>query len=289
MYYLKFTKRNIQRSPFQALAASMAMFSALFALLVFFLLATASQLILQYYEGKPQVIAFFKDGTTDKDINAIQNALKNDPRIANMKYVTKEEALQIYRSANENEPLLNELVTANILPSSLEVSTKSPEDLDYVAQILEKEPVVDSIVFPKDVITTITSGAKLIRGVGSAVVGYLIIFAILQILMIISFKIRLRRDEIEIMKLLGASSAFIRNPFLIEGIFYGLVGALSSWILVYILIWYFEPFIQFFLGEIQILPINPLFMLALLGSEVLLAVVIGALGSAFAVRRYLRI
>lgn len=289
MHYIKFAKRNIRRSPFQALAASMAMFSALFALLVFFLLATASQLILQYYEGKPQVIAFFKDGTTDKDIDAIQNALKNDPRIANMKYVTKEEALQIYRSANENEPLLNELVTANILPSSLEVSTKSPEDLDYVAQILEKEPVVDSIVFPKDVITTITSGAKLIRGVGSAVVGYLIIFAILQILMIISFKIRLRRDEIEIMKLLGASSAFIRNPFLIEGIFYGLVGAFISWILVYILIWYFEPFIQFFLGEIQILPINPLFMLALLGSEVLLAVAIGALGSALAVRRYLRI
>jgi cell division transport system permease protein len=289
MYALKLTKRNIRRSPFQATAASMAMFSALFALLTFFLLATASQMILRYYEGKPQVIAFFKDETTDQDITAIQNALQNDPRVSKMKYVTKEEALQIYRNATKDQPILNELVTASILPASLEVSTHFPEDLDFVAELLEKEPVVESIVFPKDVIASITSGAKLIRSVGGGVVTYLILFAVLQTLMIISFKIRLKRDEIEIMRLMGAPSSFIRTPFILEGMFYGLVGAITSWVTVYILLWYFEPFIQFFLGEIQLLPVNPLFMLTLLAAEMALAIVIGALGSFLAVRRYLRI
>ncbi len=267
----------------------MAMFSAFFALLIFLLLATASQVILHFYEGKPQVIAFFKDGTTAQDIEAIQNALRTEGKVTNMKYVTKEEALEIYRKSTKDEPILNELVTADILPASLEVSTALPEDLNFVAQVLKKEPVVDSISYPEDVINTITSGAKLIRAVGGSVVAYLILFAILQVLTIISFKIRLKREEIETLRLLGAQPSFIRMPFLLEGIFYGFVGALFSWIAVYLLLWYFAPFIQFFLGEIQILPVNPIFMLALLVCEIIVAVIIGGLGSAIAVRRYLRI
>ena len=85
---------------------------------------------------------------------------------------------------------------------------------------------------PKDVIASLTSATTVIRAVGAASVGFLIIFAILVILMIIGFKIRLKRDEIEIMRLLGASSNFVRTPFILEGMFYGLTGALSSWVII---------------------------------------------------------
>lgn len=286
---IEFAKRNIRRTPFQAIAASMVMFLTFFALLIFLLLAAGSQAILRYYESKPQVIAFFKDGTTETDIVAIQTALSREDKVTQTKFVSKEEALKIYRERNKNDPTLLELVTANILPASMEISTATPDDLAGVAEILKKEPVVSEVIVPEDVVASLTSATKVIRIVGGTTVIFLILFAILIILMIIGFKIRIKRDEIEIMRLVGASPGFIRAPFILEGIFYGLSGAFVSWVIIYLTLWYFTPFIQGYLGEVKLLPPDPLFMLALLGSGLVIAAVVGGLGSIMAVRRYLRI
>src|SRR5438132_1022634 len=117
--------RNIRRTPYQALAASMVMFLTFLVLGGFMLLALGSQSILRFYESKPQTIAFFKDGTTDSDIKNIEASLEQTGRISGFKYVSKEEALKIYQDRNKNNPLLLELVTANILPASLEISAQT--------------------------------------------------------------------------------------------------------------------------------------------------------------------
>lgn len=286
---VEFAKRNIRRTPFQALAASMVMFLTFLALMTFIILAAGSQAALRYFESKPQVIAFFKEGTTDQDISAIENALRQEPKVTNTKFVSKEMALQIYREKNKNDPALLELVTANILPASLEISTQSPNDLAPIADILKREPVVSDVVVPEDVVQALTSVTQIIRVVGGATVIFLMVFAMLVIIMIIGFKIRLKRTEIEIMRLLGASSSFVRTPFILEGMFYGIAGTTLAWITSYSLLWYFTPFLQGYLGEIKLLPINPLFMAALLGGSLILAIVVGGLGSISAVRRYLRI
>jgi cell division transport system permease protein len=284
-----YAKRNIRRTPFQALAAIMVMFLTFLSLLTFILLAAGSQKALVYFESKPQVIAFFKEGTTTDDITTIENALKNESKVTSTKYVSKEDALQIYRQKNQKDPALLELVTANILPASLEISTQTPDDLTTIAEILKKEPVVSEVIVPEDVVQTLTSLTKLIRVVGSSTVLFLMVFATLVIVMIIGFKIRLRRTEIEIMRLLGASPSFIRNPFIFEGVFYGLAGGTLAWIVSWGLLWYFTPFIQGYLGEVKLLPVNPLFMLGLLLSVTLVSLIIGGLGSISAVRRYLKI
>lgn len=284
-----FAKRNIRRTPFQALAASMVMFLTFLALMTFIVLAAGSQTALRYFESKPQVIAFFKEGTTDQDVSAIENALKQETRVTNTKFVSKDDALQIYREKNKSDPILLELVTANILPASLEISTQTPQDLQGIAEILKKEPVVSDVIVPEDVVQTLTQVTGIIRVVGGATVGFLMIFATLVIVMIIGFKIRLKRNEIEIMRLLGASSSFIRNPFILEGMFYGVAGAILAWIISYGLLWYFTPFLQGYLGEVKLLPVNPLFMLVLLGGSLFLACFVGGVGSIAAVRRYLKI
>lgn len=287
--YIGFARRNIRRTPIQALAASMVMFLTFLALLTFLIIAAGSQAVLRFYESKPQVIAFFKDGTTEKDVRAIQGALSKENKITGTKFVSKEDALKIYRERNKNDPALLELVTASILPASLEISTQTPEDLGGVAQILKKEPVIQEVIVPEDVVATLTSATKIIRVVGGSIVVFLSLFSTLVILMVIGFKIRLRRDEIEIMRLIGASPEFIRAPFILEGIFYGITGALFAWLTSYILLWYFTPFIQGYLGEVSLLPASPMFMLALLGSVLVVSIIIGGLGSLGAVRRYLRI
>lgn len=286
---IEYARRNIRRTPFQAIAAIMIMFLTFFSLLTFVLLAAGSQTALRHFESKPQVIAFFKEGTTDQDIQAIETALKQEDRVTNTKFISKEEALQVYREKNKNDPALLELVTANILPASLEISTRTPEDLSPIAEILKREPVVSDVIVPEDVIATLTSLTSVIRLIGLATVGFLMIFSLMVIIMIIGFKIRLKRGEIEIMRLVGASSSFIRNPFILEGIFYGVAGAITAWIFSWGLLWYFSPWLQTYLGELKLLPANPFFMLILLAAVILVALTIGGLGSFAAVKRYLKI
>lgn len=288
MRVFNYVGKNIRRTPYQALAATMIMFLTFLTLQLFIVIALGSQMILQYYESKPQAIAFFKDNATQDDVKAIEDALEQTGRVTNLKFVSKEEALQIYRDKNADNPMLLELVTANILPASLEISTIAPDDLQNVAKILDQEPVIEEVVVPEDVIQTLTKATGIIRWVGGAAVGFLIGFSLLVILMIIGFKIRIKRNEIEIMRLLGASTWFIRAPFIWEGITYAASGAIAAWVATYAVIWYFTPFIQPSLREIDLLPVSPLVMIELLGVALIAAMIIGFVGSFAAVRRYLK-
>ncbi|HLC88099.1 MAG TPA: permease-like cell division protein FtsX, partial [Patescibacteria group bacterium] len=239
MRVFKYVGKNIRRTPYQALAATMIMFLTFLTLQLFLLIAIGSQQILQHYESKPQVIAFFKDSTTQNDVEAIKRALGETGRVKELNYVTKEDALKIYREFNSSDPILLELVTSSMLPASLEVSTTSLADLSYIGDILSKEPVVQEVAFPKDLVQNVLAATALIRWVGGILVCFLIVFSVLIILMIIGFKIRIKRNEIEIMRLLGASTWFVRAPFLWEGMTYALIGATAAWISSYALIWYF--------------------------------------------------
>lgn len=286
---IEFTKRNIRRTPYQAIAASMVMFQTFFVLLVFVLLATGSQITLKYFESKVPVIAFFKPGTLDEDINALQEALRNDPNVLSVVHVTQQDALKKYQKDNQNDPLLLELVNASYLPQSLEISTKTPQDLQPIAEALSKEPAVEQVVMPKDVIANLTSLTTIIRIIGVLVVSFMMIYSTLIILMIIGFKIRNKRNEIEIMRLIGAPPSFIRNPYILEGMFYGVTGAFFAWVFVYVLVWYFTPYLKVYFKDVKLVPVDPGFMLILLGIMLLTACFIGSLGSYGAVRRYLKI
>lgn len=288
MRVFNYVGKNIRRTPYQALAATMIMFLTFLTLLLFMLIAIGSQKILQYYESKPQAIAFFKDNATREDVDSIEVALKQTGKVKDLRFVSKDEALQIYRDRNKGNPTLLELVTANILPASLEISTNTPSELASIAQILQQEPVVEEVVVPEDVIQTLTKATGVIRWVGGVSVAFLTGFSVLVILMIIGFKIRIKRNEIEIMRLLGASTWFVRAPFIWEGITYALVGAVSAWILTYMLTWYFTPFLQPSLAEIELFPVSPVIMAELLGIAIVASFIIGFIGSFSAVRRYLK-
>jgi len=289
MRVFNYVGKNIRRTPYQALAATMIMFLTFLTLLMFLLVALGSQKILQYFESKPQVIAFFKDNTTQQDVDLIENSLNQTGKVKSLRYISKEEAFQIYKDLNSAQPEMYEVVTSNMLPSSLEVSTNTLTDLNYINDVLSKEPAVRSVGFPKDVVQNVLESTSLVRWVGGIIVGFLIVFSVLIILMIIGFKIRIKRNEIEIMRLLGASTWFVRAPFIWEGITYATVGAATAWTGSYIVIWYFTPFLQPKLSEIPgILPVSPLIMLQLLLVVLTSAMIIGFIGSFSAVRRYLK-
>lgn len=291
MRLLSFVKRNIRRTPYQAMAAIMVMFLTFLTMLIFILLAMGSHQLIKEFESKPQVIGFFEDGATEQDVMAIKKNLEQTGKVASVKYITKEEAFQNYKDLNKADPKSLELVTSSMLPPSLEVSTNNPQDLALVADMLAQEPVIgkDNVIIPVDVIDAISKFSSTVRTTGIIVISFLSLFSLLIILMIIGFKIRIKRREIEIMKLLGATSWFIRAPFILEGIFYSSFGAFIAWIMSYLILWYATPWVQEAIKDVSLLPVSPLIMLELLLIGQLIAIFIGFIGSYGAIRRYLHL
>lgn len=285
---LQITWKHIRRSPYQALAALMIMILTFFVVSVFALLSFGSEGIITYFETRPQITAFLKDEVGEEQVELFKNKLEANEKIAKLKYVSKEEALAIYREQNKDDPLLLEMVTADILPASLEIAAVDSEYLGELVKILEEDEVVEDVLFQEDVVVALSNWTRNIRRVGLGLVSFFVAVSLLVVLIIISMKIAAKKIEIEILKLLGASKGYIHNPFLLEGIFYGVVGALIGWGLAYLILLYATPVLVGFFGEISLLPIPFWLMLALLGAEIGLGVFIGSLASFLAVRRYLR-
>jgi cell division transport system permease protein len=280
--------QHLRRAPYQAISAILVMTLTSAITAIFVLLAFGSQAILNWFETKPQVTAFFKEGTKMEQVEALKARLEASGKVSQMKYVSKEEALAIYREQNKNDPLLLEMVTANILPASLEVSALKISDLKEIAEILKEEPQVEEVIFQEEVVSSLSSWSSAIRKVGIGLTLVLAFISFLVVLVIVGMKIALRKEEIEILRLIGATSWYIRAPFILEGMFYGFVGGVLGWLITYILLLYSTPFLSSFLAGIPILPIKTLFLLALLGGLVFVDVLIGAFGSILATRRYLK-
>lgn len=286
--YLTTSWRHIRRMPYQALAAVSIMSLTFFIAAVFILLAAGSQAVLRYFETRPQVTAFFQDEVSLEQVEALKQKLTATGKVAETRYVSKEEALAIYREQNKDDPLLLEMVTANILPASLEVKTSDIAHLAEVAQLMNQEPGVEEVIFQEDVVAALSAWSRAIRIGGAVLVGFMLLVSVLIILVITGMKIAIRREEIEIMRLIGASNMHIRAPFLLEGAFYGGVGALLAWLAAFILLLYSTPFLVDFLTGIPLLPVplGPLF--ALLGVLLVAGLGLGSFASFLAVRRYLR-
>ena len=288
MKFLTTAWRNIRRSPYQAIAAILVMILTFLTFSIFSLIIFSSSKVVSFFESRPQVTAFFKDEAKKEDINGLKNTLSQSELVSSVKFVSKDEALRIYKEQNKDDPLLLDLVTADILPSSLEISTHRIEDLALVSDTLKKSTIVAEVGFQKDVISTLTSWTNALRKIGISVVIILSVVSVFIMAMIIGIKISQKKEDIETMRLIGAGGWYIRWPFIFEGIFYGLVGALIGWLISMGTLFYAAPYFSSFLRGIPIFPISPVFLVELLGLEILLAIILGAFSSYLAVLRYLK-
>src|SRR3989344_4762303 len=268
--WLKKTWTQVRRSPFQGLAGIMITTLTLLVISVFTLISFGSIQILKYFESAPQVIAFFKPGEdlTDIQIANIRAQLESSGRLNQFRYVSTREAEAIYKEKNQDNPLLLELVDYNILPASIEISGKTLEDLPVLKNMLTVQEGVEDIVYYEDIIQSMSSWINSIKGIGAGVIGYLTIESILVILVIIGLQIASRREEIEIMRLLGATGWFIRLPYILTGIAYGLIGRFIRLGLCFPLPLLFSPpFWAGWLQDVPLLPFPVMFMLAVWGGE----------------------
>lgn len=283
---LSTTIKHIKRSPYQSFAAVLMTSITFYIVSIFTLVVIGAHSMLAYFESRPQVTAFFKDSAQSIDIDSLKSSINTAVKVEDIRYISKTDALEIYKQQNKSNPLLLEMVTADILPASLEVSAKNVTDLESIATIMQKDDSVEEVVFQKDVIDTLRKWVGGVRVTGIVLSGLLIFASLTTIIMILGLKFTARKSEINTLSLLGATSWYIRLPFVTEGVIYAVLGAIFGWGVSYLTLLYLTPNIIAFLQDIIVLPIPPWVILSMLGAEVGLACFIGALASLIATRRY---
>jgi cell division transport system permease protein len=178
------------------------------------------------------------------------------------------------------------MVTGNPLPASVEVRLKDANRISDLAAQLRREVVVEDVTLQQDVVDNLLRITNFARAAGIVMVVGLVGITLFVIVNTIRLAVYARRQEIEIMKLVGATDWFIRWPFVLEGVLCGLLGALLTSALVGAA---YEPMQLQFLSLVQFLPVNlePDFPLRLAGLTAAVGVAIGAAGSYISVRRFL--
>ncbi len=292
--------QSVRRSPFQAMAAISVLSLTFFVTTLLAIILYSSNQVLNYFATRPQVIVFLQEDATDVQRDAILNILTSDERVEQVTFVSKEEALAIYREATADNPLLGELVSPSIFPASIEFSVI---DLNFTQEVIDEITGlegVDNVSFTAnlgsasslgDVIERLKTITYYIRVGGLVAVLVLAATSFLVLLVVMGMRITMRRYEIENLTLIGATPGFIRMPIIFEAVTYAVFGVIIGWLLASVLVMYATPAIMNYFGDIPVLPERSadFFLLigAILGGELLVGLVIALMGSMAAVSRSL--
>lgn len=292
---------SLRRTPYQSLASFLILFFTLFLSLFLFTTISFFYGILPYVESKVQVIAYFQNKSSEKDIFKIRDSLKASGKTISIKYVSKQDAFNIYKQFNKNDPLLIEMVSADILPASLEIYAKQPSYLPELAEYLKKQPGVQDVLFEKSLLDKLLSITDTLRKVSLFIFILFMVISFLVLMTMTAFKIALKKDEIELLRLLGGSTFYIRKPFLLEGLFLGITSGIGASSLFYLLYLYFIPFLTAYLQglpqltfmnmnniNLYVWPPSPSFILLSFGITILFGAIIALLGNYLATSKYIK-
>ncbi len=233
---------NYWRNRWLSLAATLVVMLMLFTISVF---AVQSFVIFRTTESLKQKIdlaVYFHDAATDDQIQAIRQVIANRIDVAQVRYVSKEEAFQIFKE-RPNTQQIKDLVTPedNPLPRSLQIRATDPGHLATISAVLDRSDYQSIIRRKSDddsaqrrLIQNLTETARLTRRNGLILSGMFFLIAVLMVFNTARILIHARENEIEIMRLVGSTESFIRWPFLLEGILYGLTGALIATGMLYV-------------------------------------------------------
>ena len=283
-------EKVISLSSILAIFISFTLLSFIFTFLVF------SNTSLNFLQKQVQVRVFFKDSFGEEQIKQVKSVLENDSRVLEVTYTSKEDALKIFRDLSKNDPVLQESLTTNILPASLEIKAKDVKDLDFFYEDFLGKDFVESVKYLKDIKDKFKYYSTVVTAICLVITLLFFIVSFGIILSTIRINIFQKKDEIEIMKLVGASDDFVETPFIHQGIVYSMVGSFFAGLLftIILLIIYFTNFLGlrdtnyvYLIGNFRIPYL--LFVVLLVAVINLLGYLLGKLGSKTAVQKYLKV
>ncbi len=290
---------NFWRNIWLSIATTTIMVLTLFMISVLLILNLLGATAIDIAETKVDVSVDFKDEVSESEILALKDRLEKRDEVRTVEYVSQEEALNRFKEwYKENTLIIQSLEEFEdiVLPASLKIQATEPTLYCDIVTFLEQEEyqdIIKKINYRGDreiIIGRLMNVTSVLRKVGLGVTGLLMVIAVLVMFNTIRLTIYSYRQEIEIMKLVGASNWYIRAPFIIEGMLYGVFACVITVLVLYpVLIW-LSPYIdKFFNQEVNLIgQIQSRFFVNFL---ILLStgVVLGMISSFIAIRRYLKV
>lgn len=288
------------RNGFVSLSAVLIMTITLFVIAGLMVSGAALDSTLQQLKDKVDVSVYFRTNATNEQITDVKKALENLPEVATVAYVSREEALAQFRERHKSDQLtlqaLDEL-NDNPLGASLEIRAKETSQYEAITKFLETQQenniggsiAIDKVNFYQnktaiDRLTNIIDTSDRLGAVATLVLG---LASVLIVLNTIRLAIYTSRNEIGVMNIVGASKWYVRGPFMVTGVLYGILSGLTVLILLYPITLWLGPASERFFGAFNTFSYYtdafPLLFLVVICSGVAL----GALSSFLAVRRYL--
>lgn len=311
---LKALKKNVSREPLYTFGAVTTVALTFLALNFFVFSVLSTHILLKYFEGRAQVSVFFLDSINEDQILKLKGDLEHDSRVAKVDYVSKKDALNIFRDREKNEPVMLSAVKSadsegsNPLPASLGIKANNIEDLPKLSEELQKVEGVKSIKFYKPVVDTFSRWSNSLKIISLILLTVFSLLSVLMILITVGATIHSKGIEVEIMKLVGATDKYVKGPLVLQGIFYGVAASVLSTVIIYILLIAFLPTISsvfagipvkgawwvnlvslllFATGKDHYLAIAA-FLVGILVLELMFGVLLGYIGSSLAIKKYLK-
>lgn len=289
---------NFVRNLWLSMAATMVMTITLVIFSTLFLMFFLTNYSIRTIQNTVDVSVYFKIGLAEDQITTIKTDVSGDSRVKEVTYVSASQAFNDFKNKHANDPLitqsLNEL-TENPLPATLHIKANNLEDYPAISSMLQSDQYknfIDKVNFDDNrlVIERLSSILKFIVTFG---LGLVIVFALIAILVIyntITLTIYNRKEEVEIMRLVGATNWYIRGPFLTESIMYSVLSTLITSLLfipvftkiVPKVLMYVNPELSFYGSRL----FNYSYLVIIMFS---LALILSVISTMFAIRKYLKI
>lgn len=289
-YLVRETAINLVRNISLTIASVLTVFVSLSLVGSSLLIQDAVDNATERWKGGIEFIIFVSPEASADQRDAIQRALDDSPQVESASFVDQEAAFEEFTELFADTPEIVESTDPTTVPTSFRVVPldKEPETIETLKTAFEAQPGVMEVVAATDSIRTIQDMSALFRNIALAVAALLVVAACLLVINSIRMAMFARRREIEVMKLVGASNSFVRIPFMLEGVIQGLVGAAAAVPVCFGVRWgltelaadqRFRLLAGFTVGDGQFR--LTIVLILIIGSF------IGALGSAFAVSRFL--
>lgn len=295
---IKMGLMNFRRNLWLAAASTLIMTITLIILSVLSLLFVITSSSVHTIQERVDISAYFKNGLAESQIFVVRDQLKQDTRIAEVRYVSAEEALAQFKETHKNDELITDAVgelNENPLPATLQIKAKNLDDYPAIAETLNSDKYqssIEEVNFEDNrvLISRLNNLLKFIITFGIILIAVFSSIAVLVIFNTITLTIYNRREEVEIMRLVGATNWYIRGPFIMEALIYSLAATIITSALLFPVYSGVLPKIsQYLTSSGYTFDGNLSLFAALVLAQLVIAFILSTISSLLAMRRYLRV
>ncbi len=284
---------NTYRNILMSLASIMIVIATLIVFGFFLLIALNLEMNISVLKDQPQLEVFCNVELDDNQVKLVEEAVKNNSKVAKYEMVTKEEAFEKLKTRFGENSILLDGYDESILPVSFIINLKDPSQSEDVVKEFENMSGVHEVSFHQKTIDMISKVTYWMRFISGFMIVILLIISVFIISNTIKITVFARRKEINIMKFIGATDWFIRWPFVVEGVIIGIMGAMIAFIISgfgynALESRFSKDLISLNLSLFKMMGISEVWIQLLLFYSVI-GVIVGAIGSFLSIRRYLRV